>query len=276
MSKMGVGIIGCGAIGTVLARAIDEGKAGNAELIILYDIVREKAEVLANSLRKRPIVASSFKEVIENPRVQLVIEAASQDAVRQYAIEVLRSGKDLMVMSVGAFSDTALFEEVRRIAEETRRKVYIPSGAIVGIDGIKAASVVGIEELVLVTRKPPRALSDAPYLVEKGINLENIKEPVVVYEGPAREAAIKFPKNINVAMTLSIASIGPERTKVRIIADPTLDRNMHEIRARGPFGEIITIAKNVPSPSNPRTSYLAALSAIRTLRKITEPIVIGT
>lgn len=273
---MKVALIGCGSIGTVLAKAIDAGKAGKAELIWLYDLNPEKSEALAKKLRSKPRVAKNAAEIYADKATNLVIEAASQKAVAQYALDVLRSDKDLMVMSVGAFSDEKLLSSVRRASERSGRKVYVPSGAVLGIDGVKAAVLGEIEEAILTTRKPPAALVYSAYLQKRGIDLAELKEPLVVFEGPAREAVRAFPESVNVAATLSLAGIGLDKTKVKIIADPSLDRNMHEIRVRGEVGEFITEARNVSSPENPRTSYLAALSAIRALRNLTETIRIGT
>ena len=271
-----VALIGCGAIGTALAQAIDKGRAGGAELVWLYDLKPEKSEALAKKLRSKPRMAKSVAEIYADKTVGMVIEAASQLAVEQYSIDVLRSGKDLMVMSVGAFADERLLEGVRGVAEESGHRIYIPSGAVLGIDGVKAATVGGIKEAILTTRKPPDALIYSAYLSEHDIDLTRLKEPRVVFEGSAREAVKAFPESVNVAATLSLAGIGLDKTKVRIIADPSLDQNIHEIRVRGKAGEFVIEARNVPFPDTPQTSYLAALSAIRTLRGITEAVRIGT
>ena len=273
--QVGVAIIGCGAIGTVLARSIDEGRAGATKLIALYDSNVDRAKRLAEKLRSKPKVAREFRELLEDPSIGLIVEAASQEAVRQYALEILRAGKSLMVMSVGALVDPELLRSLWREAKKRGCRIYIPSGAIVGVDGVRAASQAGIESVTLTTRKPPRALADSPYVVERGTDLSGVKEPVVVFEGRASEAVKHFPRSVNVAATLSLAGIGPDRTVVRIIADPNVDRNIHEVRVKGRFGEIVTVAKNVPSPDNPKTSYLAALSAVDTLRRVTEPLLVG-
>jgi aspartate dehydrogenase len=271
-----VALIGCGSIGTTLAKAIDEGEAGEVELVWLYDLKPKKSKELAKRLRSKPKIAKGAAEILADKAIDLVIEAASQKAVAQYALDVLKSGKDLMVMSVGAFGDEKLLRSVRRASERSGRKVYVPSGAILGIDGVKAAMLGEIEEAVLTTRKPPAALAYSAYLRERGLSLAMLKEPLVVFEGTAREAVRAFPESVNVAATLSLAGIGLDKTKVRIIADPSLDRNVHEVMVRGKAGEFMTQARNVPSPENPKTSYLAALSAIRTLRNLTETIRIGT
>jgi len=274
--RLNVALIGCGSIGTVLAKAIDAGKAGKVKLTWLHDSKPEKSRALAKKLRSKPKIAKKVAQIYADKTTDLVIEAASQKAVALYALDVLKSGKDLMVMSVGAFGDEKLLKSVQRASEQSGKKVYVPSGAILGIDGVKAGMLGKIEKVALTTRKPPAALAYSTYLRERDINLVGLKKPLVVFEGTAREAVRAFPESVNVAATLSLAGIGLDRTRVKIIADPSLDRNVHEIRVRGKAGEFTTEARNVPSPENPKTSYLAALSAIRALRNLTETIRIGT
>lgn len=271
-----VGLVGCGAIGTVLAHAIDEGRAGDARLVYVYDLVFSKSERLSKELSHKPRVAKDFRELIEREDIDLFIEAASQEAVRQYALRTLKAGKDLMIMSVGALVDSKLANEIRHFTKSSKRKVYIPSGAVAGLDGLKAAAVNRIDEVVLKTRKPPRGLMGAPYVEEKKIDLSALKEPTIIYEGPAKEACKLFPRNVNVAAALSLAGIGPEKTKVQIVADPTIQKNIHEIQVKGEFGRLTVRTENVVSPLNPKTSALAVLSAITTLKKITENFQIGT
>ncbi len=271
---LGVGLVGCGAIGTVLAKAIDRGQAGEAFLVMVFDKNLEKAWGLARKLKNKPKVAKSFKELLECEDVKLVVEAASQEAVRAYASETLRAGKDLMIMSAGALVDSKMVDEISRAARESGRKVYVPSGAIAGLDGVKASALGRIEEVILTTKKPLEALVDNPYFREKFSG--KVEKPTVIFEGDAAEACKLFPANVNVAATLSLAGVGVERTVVRVVADPVLRRNVHEIDVRGKFGLLKVYVENVPFTENPKTSYLAALSAIATLRKLTEPILVGT
>ncbi|MBI4708486.1 MAG: DUF108 domain-containing protein, partial [Candidatus Omnitrophica bacterium] len=154
-------------------------------------------------------------------------------------------------------------------------QIYLPSGAICGLDGVKSASLGRIDKVTLTTRKPPRSLEGAPYLVSKGINLSQIKQETLLFEGTAEEAIRGFPQNVNVCATLSIAGIGPEKTRVKIITSPFYTSNIHEVEAEGAFGRLTVRTENVPSPQNPKTSYLAALSAIATLKQILEPVKIG-
>jgi len=222
------------------------------------------------------VIVESADDLLGDEKIQLVIEAASQDAVRQYAVKTLYKGKDLMIMSTGALLDDDLFKEISKIAKEKGKKVYLPSGAIVGLDNIKAAAVRFVDEVMLVTRKPPRSFEGAPLVEERGIDLSKLDNPLLLFEGSAREAVKLFPKNVNVSASLSLAVIGPDRTKVRIIADPQAENITHEIHVRGEFGEIMTRTVNRPFPDNPKTSYIAALSAIATLRKISGNIIVGT
>jgi len=196
-----------------------------------------------------PIIADSFEELVTRGDVRLVVEAASQEAVRQYALRVLREGKDLMVMSTGALLDDELHHKILMEAEASGRRVYIPSGAIVGLDNVKSAALGGIDSATLTTRKPPRSFEGAPYITERSINLKSIKEPTTLCEGPAREAVKPFPRNVNVAASLSLAGIGADRTIVRVIADPTIDHIIHEIRVKGVSGELYS---SPLSDSNPK------------------------
>lgn len=208
--------------------------------------------------------------------VDLVIESASQNAVRLIVPQALEAGRDVMVLSVGALADEELRERIFRLAKQNNSKLYFPSGAVVGIDGINSASAAEISSVTLTTRKPPSGLAGAPYVVCKGIELEKIVKETVLFEGPASEAVKAFPANVNVAATISLAGIGFKRTKVIIIADPALSINVHEITVEGKFGNFFTRVENLPSPENPKTSYLAALSAISTLKKILNQVKIGT
>jgi aspartate dehydrogenase len=273
---IGVGIIGCGSIGTVLAHAIDEGRAGDTRLLVVYDSVQSQSEKLVTQLSNKPKIAKTFREFMKSDGVDLVVEAASQEAVKNYTSELLKAKKDLMIMSVGALVDEKLTKEVRQEAQRHGRKIYVPSGAVAGLDGMKAAVVGGIKQVILTTRKPPSGLKNAPYVKQRNIELKKLEKPTVIYTGHASEACRLFPANVNVAAALSLAGIGPNMTKVQIIADPTIRKNIHEIKINGEFGMLTVRAENVPFPNNLKTSYLAALSAVATLRKITEFLVVGT
>ena len=266
-----IGLVGCGAIGTEIAKAIDSGEI-DANLVAVCDHNPETANALIDSLQAKPIKAK-LEELVSLS--DLVVEAASQKAVPAIAIAALEKGKSLMIMSVGALVDQELYRKLKNLAKEHDSRVYIPSGAISGLDGLKSASIGTIRKVTLTTTKNPKGLEGAPYILEKKIDLGALTEATVIFEGTAAEAVKAFPANVNVAATICLAAREGE-VRVKIIADPNIQVNRHEIVVEGDFGQIYTKVENVPFPRNPKTSYLAALSAIATLRSIVEPLKIGT
>lgn len=258
----GVALIGCGAIGGVIAKAIDEGLV-EAELLYVVDVDRGRAERLAASLRnQKPAVATDIAEVAGDSRVEVVVEAASQDAVLEYAETLLEAGKLLVVLSVGAL----LRPEAQPLLAKYGARIRVPSGALGGLDALRALSLAGVESVELVSRKHPSKFADEPYVRERGLRLEELREPVVVFEGSAEEAVKAFPRTLNVAAALKLASSAP--VKVKVVADPTAHRNIHEFVARSKAGTLHVRVENVPHPENPKTSYLAALSAVQLLREL--------
>ncbi|MDQ3837539.1 MAG: aspartate dehydrogenase [Thermoproteota archaeon] len=268
MPKRIVGLLGCGTIGTHLALAIGAGEIANASLQGIFDIIQENAKVLKSKLKTDIQVYSDFDSLVEAP-VDLIIEAASQEAVRRYSKPIVAAGKDLMIMSVGALSDTALLAELSEIdsLRKGKNRIYVPTGAIAGIDAIRSVRHL-IDTITLTTTKSPKSLSGAPFLAAKNINLDAITEITEIYEGPASEAVKMFPANVNVAAVLSLAGAGSDKTKVRVIVNPHATTNQHEIVATGSFGVIKITVSNVTAPGNPKTSFLAVLSALECLRTI--------
>ncbi len=267
-----IGVIGCGAIGTELCKAIDT-KIINASLVAICDRSTEHCEKMIMSLKHKPRIRPGPELISVS---DIVVECASVAAVREFGLSVLESGKDLMVLSVGAFADEGLFKKFIETAIIHNCRIYIPSGAIAGIDGLKSASVATVSNVVLTTTKNPDGLKGAPYIMKNNIDLESMHGKTLLFEGNAHDAIKAFPANVNVAVALSLAGIGTENTQVRVFVDPEATRNIHEISVKGAFGNFFCHVENIPSPDNPRTSYLAALSAIATLKKITEPLQIGT
>jgi aspartate dehydrogenase len=238
-----VGIIGCGAIGTLIAEAV-ERKLVVCDELILYDYNVEKAEKLKSSLRFPVTVVASLEEMLRlKPKV--IVEAASQQAVREYASRIISEAINLIVMSTGALLDL----------DVQSSKLHVPSGAIGGLDALSSAALAGIDEVVLTSRKNPRAL-----------DLNN-KEAKIVYEGTAEEAARLYPREMNVAATLAL-TVKPAKVKVQVISDPAVQRNTHEFRVKWRFGEMFLRFANEPHPENLRTSALAAWSAIRLLQTL--------
>lgn len=255
-SVMVAGILGCGAIASIITDSAANGEL-NANLKFFYDQDIEKAENLASQVDG--IVVEDVSDMLDN--VDLIIEAASQQAVVKIVPQILKKGKDVIIMSLGALMDLEFRNHLEEIAEKNKSRIYAPSGAVVGLDGIKAASIGEIREVSLVTRKSPESL---------GISADN---ETILFEGKAGEAVRKFPANINVAAALSIA-YGKE-VDVKIIADPNVDRNCHEVYVAGDFGEIRTITQNETCATNPKTSVLAAYSAIKLIKSLNENMRIG-
>lgn len=254
---MKLGIIGCGAIGTDVAKAAD--MMDDIEKIYLYDINPAAAEQLCSVVKK-----ASIKKVNEFLKdIDVVFEAASQEAVTQYAAAILEAKKDLIIMSIGSLFDDALRKKLENIARKHHRKIYLPSGAVCGIDGVLAASVEKLDSVTLVTTKSPASLG------------RSVEDRTIVFEGTARDAVKQFPRNINVAACLSLAGVGFDETKVEIVADPVETRINHKILAHGRFGRLRAEVENMPNPSNPQSSYMASLSAIATLRRVLDPLQIA-
>jgi len=268
---MNIGIIGCGFIGSMLAKACED--IDDIRKVLLFDTIQSKCRQLASRIPKAHIKDDSM-ELIEQS--DLVIEAASHEAVEHFGPIVLGKGKDLMVLSIGAFNDDALFIKLKELTKVHSSHLYLPSGAIAGIDGLKSANVANLDKVELKTIKSIPSLEGAEYIHRKGINLYELKEAEVIYEGSAREAVKQFPKNVNVAAAVSLAGIGFDKTSVKIIADPGATRNHHYLTVSGRFGSFTVKLKNFPAISNPKTSYLAGLSGIATLRNIVSGVWIGT
>ncbi|MCK5862709.1 MAG: aspartate dehydrogenase [Candidatus Hydrogenedentes bacterium] len=251
---MKVGIVGCGNIASDICRAIRE-KGLMAEVVALTDVDVAKAETLRQDHDLNAVITSLDKTVAA---VDYVVECAVGIVVPEVLQSAIKYRVDCLIMSVGGFmSQPELLEEARK----NRVHVWLPTGAVCGIDGIRSAMQAGLESVTLTTRKPPRGLVGAPYLKEHNIDVEHLSEPLIVFDGTAREAVKAFPANVNVAAALSLAGIGPDATRVRLVADPDATMNTHEIHAVGAFGELTTVTQNRPSPRNPKSSYMASLSA---------------
>ena len=253
---MKVGIIGCGAIANIITTSI-VSEESNIDIAYFFDKDIERAENIASLAGG--VAVLDFEDMLRD--VDLVLECASPDSVKHFAPIVLERGIDMIVMCIDETTDTEIYTDVLKIAKDNNAKIHLPSGAVVGLDGIKAVAKFGLKEVSLVTRKSPKSLG-------KDIDTEE-----VLFEGKASDAVKEFPLNINVAATISMAC--NRDIDVKIIVDPKVDRNVHEITARGDFGEFKTITMNYPCAANPKTSMLAALSAIRLLKSFNETISVG-
>jgi aspartate dehydrogenase len=259
--KLRIGILGCGAIGSSLAKIIRRDFRAKAEVSGLFDIDKNKSHRLAVLLRNKRLAVNSLTKLIN--RSDFIIEATHARSAYNLAKRALGAKRDVMIMRVGGIIDQ--YKKLSILAQNKGRKVYIPSGAICGLDGLKAARGAKIKKVTLTTTKPP-----------EGFGIKGLKKDKVLFQGSARDAVKCYPQNINVAAALSIAGIGPEKTKVRIVASPGVKRNIHSIEILSSAGKITATTQNLPHPDNPKTSFLAVLSAAATLRQVLEPIRVGT
>lgn len=267
-SVLQVGIVGMGTIGRAIAQALDTDDIG-VRVVAVTSRDIEQARAFVATLQTAP-------PVLDLPGViaasDLVIEAATQVAMETIAPLTLTAGKDLMVLSVGALLDHPEWGE---LAAQHGTKMYIPSGAIVGLDGVKGACVGQVQGVTITTRKPPKGLAGAPYVEDQGMDVWALTEETLIFEGSAREACKGFPANVNVSAALSLAGVGPDQTRIRIFAVPGSTRNMHDIEVEGEFGRMTAHIENVPSDTNPRTGKLSYLSAIAMLKELVSPIRCG-
>ncbi len=240
-----VGLVGAGAIGTVLAEAIERKLIACDELIV-FDVDLGRAQELKKKLNFPVSVAPTFDELL-NGRPTVIVEAASQQAANEYVPRIMAKNIELIVMSTGALLDMKV----------DLKRVHVPAGAIGGLDALASAAMAGIDDVQLTSRKPPRAFGKTNVIEE------------IVYEGAAEEAARKFPREMNVAATLAL-TVKPAIVHVKVISDPAVKRNTHEIAVKWRFGEMFLRFSNEPHPENPHTSALAAWSAIRLLQTILE------
>jgi aspartate dehydrogenase len=273
--ELRLAVIGTGAIASYLAEAIHAGRAGAARVVALADteMMRDRLESAAS--RHGCACSTDIMDLPEHGP-DIVIEAATPQVVRDYAIPLLDAGVDLLVMSAGALVDDGFVSELHVASQATRRRVYVPSGAVGGLDIVRAAAIDGIEEARLTTSKPPDGLAGAPWFEEHPIDLTAITERTVIFRGSVSEAVRWFPKNVNVAAVLYLAAIDSCPVCVEVVIDPTSNRNVHELYVRGTFGDMTLRVSNVPSTQNPKTSQLACLSPLALLRQLSSQIVVGS
>jgi aspartate dehydrogenase len=265
-----VGLIGCGGIAQDLVTALGN-ESPLPEVKIVAALARPgRAEDARQKLARIEIVETLDQLLAHRP--ELIAEVAGQQAVAQYGETVLRNGVDLLVISVGALADMALFERLKSAAQASRSRILLPAGAIGGIDAIAAMRMGGLSLVRYRSRKPPLAWRGSA--AEKVVDLATLAKPAVLYRGSAREAALLYPQNANVAAAIALAGLGFERTEVELVADPAAPGNVHEIEVEGAAGRFAIELQGKPSCTNPKTSALAALSVARAIRNEQAAIVI--
>ncbi|TCZ66657.1 aspartate dehydrogenase [Roseicella aquatilis] len=267
--ELTVAIGGLGAIGGHLARALDAGVEG-LRLVAVAARDPEKAQRSIEGFRAPPAIVS-LPDLAEH--ADIVVEAAPAAVFEQIAEAAIARGRIFVPSSVGA-----LLPRMHLVARarETGARIVVPTGALLGLDAVRAAAEGRVESVTIQTRKPPRGLEGAPYLIEHGINVLGITEPTIVFKGNAFDAAKGFPANVNVAAALALAGIGPERTMVEIWGDPTVTRNTHTIQVEAEAARLTMTIENVPSEENPRTGRITPLSILACLRGLTSTLKVGS
>lgn len=264
-----IGIAGLGAIGRVLARKITSGAIPKTTLAGVTSRDAAKAQAFLDEIgTKAPIVP--INELAAKSDV--VVECAPAAVFNEIAVPVLTAGKKFIALSAGQL---LRHPELIALAKENGGQIVVPTGALIGFDAVSAAAEGDIQSVTMITRKPVNGLMGAPYLVQNGIDISNLKEPLCVLRGSARQAAQGFPENVNVAAALSLAGIGPDRTTIEIWADPNVKRNMHRVVVEADSARFEMAIENVPS-ENPKTGRITALSVVSLLRKMVSPLRVGT
>ncbi len=269
--KIRIGVVGCGAIGSRIARSIKSELHDSFELKALYDINERRSFLLAKSLSAKGLVKNSLKELIRHS--DLVVEAVNAPKTSDIIQQAIKAKRHVLAMSVGKLLHG---KNIFDLATRNNCCVLLPSGAIAGLDAIKAASLGRIRNITLSTRKHPTGFIQNQHLIDRGIELGSITTETVLFEGGVSRAVKFFPQNINVAATLALASQAANKITIRIITSPEFTTNSHEIDVQGDFGRILTRTDNVVCPDNPKTSYLAVLSGIQTLKQFSQGLKIGT
>lgn len=248
VNNMKIGLIGYGNIGSFLVEALQE-----REDIRVTHVLTSRTDQVETLARKGIEVVHNIERFVQQP-FDYVVETSTIETIEQYGEAVIRAGKSLILSSIGVLGKREVRESFETLARQYGTALFIPSGAIGGLDAIQSAQALNeLKSVQLTTRKPPSALPK---------RATSLTEVEVIFEGSAEEAIAQFPRNMNVAIALSLAGVGTERTKVRVLADPYAEKNTHTIEADGTFGKMTTIIENDPMPANPKTSYLAALSVL--------------
>jgi aspartate dehydrogenase len=268
--ELKLGIAGLGAIGKAVARAVDAGTVPGIRLVAASARDQEKAQRAIVGFRAPPRLVGLDALAEE---ADILVECLPAQHFATVAGPAIARGRILVPLSVGALIDHMPLVERAR---ETGARILVPTGALLGLDAVRAAAEGRIASAKIVTRKPPAGLAGAPFLVARGVELAGLREPLRVFEGSAREAIAGFPANVNVAVALSLAGIGPDVTRAEIWADPGIARNTHTITVKSDAADLTMTIENVPSDENPRTGRITALSVLALLRRLTAPLVLGS
>ena len=269
-----IALLGGGTIARLVLEQVRRGRFPGVEVVALAG--RSEASPAAALAREFGIDYVVGGKALLALRPEAVLEAASHEAVRQHLVSLLGGGIGVVVLSAGALADDALREAAEAAAARSGALFYVPSGGIGGLDALRTACLAGVEEASIQVAKPPAAWRGIPYVERLGIDLDRLTGPVTLFEGPAREGVPHFPQNVNIAAVLALGGIGMDRTRLKVVADPALTLNTHTIRVAGAAGRMTLILENVPSPENPKTSWLACYSALAALESLRSRTRYGT
>jgi aspartate dehydrogenase len=261
-------VAGFGAIGQELVRLLQADPLIQVSQIIVPHEALEKTALVARQLAPQAAVVTALERDADGP--DLLVECAGHAAIIEHIVPALRGGLRCVVTSVGALHQADVLLQLEAAARQGDTRVQLIAGAIGAIDALSAAELGGLEEVTYIGRKPPRSWLGTP--ADKLFQLELLAAPLVIFQGTAREAASLYPQNANVAATVALAGLGLDRTVVRLIADPGVERNVHKIEATGAFGRLELVLENRSLPTNPKTSSLAAYSLARAVRNAASPL----
>lgn len=263
-------IAGLGTIGLEIAKRIDAGEIPGLAVSTVSARDKEKAARNIADFKNPPLIVP-IEEIADN--ADIVVECAPPFLFETIASQAIALGRIFVPLSVGGLLDHM---ELVDQARATGARIIVPTGALLGLDAVRAAAEGDIESVTIVTRKPPDSLAGAPLITEKNISLEGLSAPLLLFEGSARDAIQGFPANVNVAVALSLAGIGPDKTHIEIWADPAVDRNTHTIQVEADSASLTMTIENIRTAENPRTGRITALSTMATLRRLTAPLTVGS
>lgn len=263
---MRLALLGGGTIGRLALEHLRRGEIPGFEVVAIAG--RGAASRGAALAREHGVPYVVGGAALRAARPEVVLEAASHDAVREHLVDLLRARISVIVLSAGALVEDRLRAAAESAAAESGALLYVPSGGIGGLDALKGACAAGVDEVEIQVAKPPAAWKGIPYVEALGVDLDRLPAVTTLFEGSAREGVPHFPQNVNIAAVLSLAGIGFDRTRLRVVADPALWANTHTIRVRGASGRFSVVLENVPAPDNPKTAWLACYSALAALREL--------
>lgn len=263
---MRVAILGAGTIARLILEHLRRGELPGVEVVgIAGRSPESRGAALATEFGVPYVIGA---QALLTLKPDAVLEAASHDAVRAHLVPILSAGVSVIVLSAGALADDRLRADAEAAAAKSGALLYVPSGGIGGLDALKAACAAGVDEVSIQVAKPPAAWKKIQYVEALGVDLDRLTAPTTLFEGPAREGVPHFPQNVNIAAVLSLAGIGFDRTRLKVVADPALTRNTHTIRVSGKTGRFTVVLENIPAPDNPKTAWLACYSALAAIKEL--------